>query len=33
MAQSLEYHLDIAKESRWVFHTVSSGARNNLLFV
>ena len=33
MAQSLEYQLDIAKESRWVFHTASSGARNSLLFV
>lgn len=33
MAQSLEYQLDIAKESRWVFHTASYGARNSLLFV
>lgn len=33
MAQNLQYQLDIAKESQWVFHTASPGARNNLMFV
>ena len=31
MAQSLKYQLDIAKESQWVFHTASPGARSSLL--
>lgn len=33
MAQSLEYQLDIAEESRWVFHTASPRARSSLMFV
>lgn len=33
MAQSLEYELDIAEESRWVFHTASSRARSSLMYV
>lgn len=33
MEQSLEYRLDIAEESRWVFHTASPRARSSLMFV
>lgn len=33
MTQSLEYQLDIAEESCWVFHTASPRARSSLMFV
>lgn len=33
MAQKLQYHLDIAPESQWVFHTAGAGARSHLLYV
>lgn len=33
MAQELQYHLDIAPESQWVFHTAGPAARSHLLYV
>ncbi len=33
MAQELHYNLDIAPESRWMFHTAGAGAKAHLIYV